>query len=276
MSQLSDKIGSFTTIPNSVIQLWPIIGVDGMALFMYLRYRTNSDTELAFPSYTTICTETKLTRRRIALAIRALEAAGVLERKRRFSGSTMYTLKLPLVQQVDSISPAPELPLVQGVHTNKIDLNKTKLTKENPSRKREVKPQPPKPTPPPKAEPKPRNPTFDAIAFVCGPKDPELLKSYVKENGGWIAKVASNGASHYPPEKIKEWYSPEGWWYTVRCKGLPDVPRPTPESIKKTVDLAAEWDKQRNFRPSVDQMRQAEAERNARAKSAQLHSRGMR
>lgn len=136
-SKLSDRIGAFTTIPNSIIKLWSHIGVDGMALFLYLRYRTNADTEIAFPAYTVIHAETCLTRRRIAAAIRALEKADILERKKRFGQSTLYTLKLPkpsstppgllaspVVQQVDSSSPAGGLSVVQGGHTNKIDSNK--------------------------------------------------------------------------------------------------------------------------------------------------------
>lgn len=131
MSKLSDKIGQFTTIPNSVIAMWPVIGLDAMALFLYLRYRTNSQSEIAFPSYDTIHSDTGLTRRRIAIAIRTLEKYGLVERKRRFSGSTIYTLKMPDFISKDAglmempISKDAGLPLVQGVHTNKTDINKT-------------------------------------------------------------------------------------------------------------------------------------------------------
>lgn len=133
MSKLIDRIGQFTTIPNSVIEMWPKIGIDAMALFLYLRYRTNSKSEMAFPSYTIIHADTGLTRRRIALAIRALESAGLVERKRRFSNSTLYTLKMPDAISNDAglmeapISKDAGLPLVQGVHTNQTDLIKTDL-----------------------------------------------------------------------------------------------------------------------------------------------------
>ena len=108
MSKLSDKIGSFTAFPNAVIKLWTKIGVDGIALFLYLRYRTNYETEVAFPSYDKIRADTGLTRRRIAKAIRSLEAVKVVERRRRFGNSTVYTLKLP-ESEVSSV--APELPI---------------------------------------------------------------------------------------------------------------------------------------------------------------------
>ena len=132
-SKLFDKIGQFTTIPNSVIAMWPTIGLDAMALFLYLRYRTNAQTGDAFPSFDTIRVDTGLTRRRIAIAARKLEKAGLLERKRRFSASTIYTLKMPDSISNDAglietpISNDAGLPLVQGMHTNQIDLNKNEL-----------------------------------------------------------------------------------------------------------------------------------------------------
>jgi biotin operon repressor len=138
-SKLYDEIGQFTAIPDSVIEMWPSIGVDAMALFVHLRYRTNKDSKAAFPSYSTISQETGLTRRRIALAIRSLESNGLIERQKRFGRSTVYTLKLPkpdsstdpglldetppVVQGVDQSSTDPGLSVVQGVHTNQIDLN---------------------------------------------------------------------------------------------------------------------------------------------------------
>jgi hypothetical protein len=135
MSKLVDRIGQFTTIPNSVIQLWPKIGVDAMCIFLYLRYRTNSQSEMAFPSYTTITSDTGMRRERIAKAMRSLESYGLVERKRRFSASTLYTLKLPdvispPVEPMEApISPPVELPLVRLSNTNQIDLNKIESDK---------------------------------------------------------------------------------------------------------------------------------------------------
>lgn len=129
-SKLLDKIGQFTTIPNSIIELWPAIGIDGMALFVYLRYRTNGQTGDAFPSYDRITSDTLLTRRRIAQAIRQLESAGLIERKRRFSASTIYTLKIPDSISTDAelieptISTHAGLPLVHHLHANQIENNK--------------------------------------------------------------------------------------------------------------------------------------------------------
>lgn len=151
--RLVDKIGHFITIPHSVMQMLAQIGPDAFTLFAYLRYRTNNETEVAFPGYDLIEKDTGLTRRRIAGAIRTLEAAGLLHRQRRFSASTIYTLLLPdvatrtistdgalmaemaqsngsapLVQQVHSISTAGALPLVQQVHAN---LDRSELDQAN-------------------------------------------------------------------------------------------------------------------------------------------------
>lgn len=157
MSKLIDKIGTFTTVPNIVIRLWPNIGVDGMALFLYLRYRTNGQTETAFPGYDTIQKDTKLSRDRIAKAIRSLEGVGVIERKKRFGSSTIYTTKLPdslelpesadaaisrtsrlmeqpsLVGHPDSISRTSRLPLVGHPDANKTESNKTEINKTLPA-----------------------------------------------------------------------------------------------------------------------------------------------
>ena len=128
--RLHDKIGDFVVIPVSVIKMWHEMGVDAVSLFVYLRYRTNGKTETAYPSYDTISKQTRLTRKRIAKAIHTLEKHKLLTRKRRFSGSTLYTLHYPSAISPtselmrDSISPTSELPLVPRMHANKIEINK--------------------------------------------------------------------------------------------------------------------------------------------------------
>src|SRR3990172_10417826 len=95
-AKLVDRIGQFTTIPNTVIKLWPTVGLDAFALFVCLRYHSDEHDE-SFPSYDTITQETSMTRRRIAKAIRVLEASGLLARKKRFGQSTVYVLKMPSI-----------------------------------------------------------------------------------------------------------------------------------------------------------------------------------
>jgi hypothetical protein len=112
--------------------------------------------------------------------------------------------------------------------------------------------------------PRKANPTFDAIAQVSGPKDPEQHSIWVKENSGWIARAANNGAKSYAPEKIVDWFSPGGWWFTVRCKGMAEVQMLTPQTIQKYVSMAADWEKSQ-ANPITD------AERKARARSEELY-----
>ncbi|MCC7208350.1 MAG: helix-turn-helix domain-containing protein [Anaerolineae bacterium] len=93
MSKLVDAIGQFATVPNTFIE-----GAKGMShtafrLFVTLRYYTNGKTGDSFPSYDTLQELTGMNRRTIAKAVRELEAGGWIERKRRFSQSTIYTIK---------------------------------------------------------------------------------------------------------------------------------------------------------------------------------------
>ncbi len=152
---------------------------------------------------------------------------------------------------VDEVTPTVDLitPTVDKNHM-RID-SKRESKKEKPVREK---------------TPRMMNPTFEAVAQVCGPEDEVLHSLWVKENAGWIAKVSNNGAKSFPSEKILEWFSPGGWWYSVRCKGM-DAPRPTPETITKNVALAAAWDKQQDS-PIT------ELERKARIRSAELFGGG--
>ncbi len=43
--------GQYITMPFSIIERWREIGLDGMSLWTYLRYRTNGQSGDAFPSY---------------------------------------------------------------------------------------------------------------------------------------------------------------------------------------------------------------------------------
>ena len=135
MSKLLDRIGQFTVIPNTVIRLIPAIGIDAFMLFVCLRYHSNEH-DVSFPAYPKITEETTLSRNRIAKAIRVLEANGLLIRKRRFSGSTIYTLIMPpishetglmddapLVPQQDDISHETGLSLVPQRDANQNSFN---------------------------------------------------------------------------------------------------------------------------------------------------------
>lgn len=133
--KLIDTIGQFTTIPNTVIRLWPILGMDAFALFVCLRYHSD-DNGVSFPAYSTITKETGLTRNKIARGIRVLEIHKLLTRQKRFSGSTIYTLTMPSISP-DAVlmdiasSPAAGLQLSRSRTTvvpNR-DTNQTHLTR---------------------------------------------------------------------------------------------------------------------------------------------------
>ena len=101
MSKLLDTIGQFVTIPHTVIRMMPQIGDEALSLFVYMRYRTNSISGDAFPSYETIKAETGLSYRKIARSIRKLETLELMTRKKRFGGSNEYTLTLPYPIPID-------------------------------------------------------------------------------------------------------------------------------------------------------------------------------
>ena len=48
--RLHDSIGNFTIIPNEIIKKTAKMGSHTLTLFVYLRYRTNQKTQVAFPS----------------------------------------------------------------------------------------------------------------------------------------------------------------------------------------------------------------------------------
>jgi hypothetical protein len=209
VSKLSDKIGAFVTIPNTLFKMMDVIGIDAFVLFCYLRYRTNGETGKAFPSYNTIQADTSLTRRRIAAAIRWLEQYDLVERRKRFGQSSHYILKIPnprkrlpteiapfpdpaLVQHMDCISPDAGLSLVQGVHTNKIEPNKIEKEYINSNS---------------------QYPMMVAIADACC-MDIQVNQGQI---GNEAKKLTSAG---YRPEQItKSYCGATSWWATKDWRG---------------------------------------------------------
>ena len=108
--KLIDTIGQFTAVPNAAIKSIAEIGPEAFTLFVYFRYRTNSESEVAFPSYDTIQRDTNFHRRTISRAIWTLVQAGMLERQKRFGRSTLYMVKIP-----PTVVPPLELTVVPTV-----------------------------------------------------------------------------------------------------------------------------------------------------------------
>jgi DNA-binding transcriptional regulator YhcF (GntR family) len=108
-SVLVSKLGSFTAVPNAFIECQNI-SHEAFRIFVVLLSYTNSTTKdsIAFPSYETIKTRTCVkSYSTIAKALRELESAGWIERKKRFGQSTIYTITAP--EQPDSSTSDVEL-----------------------------------------------------------------------------------------------------------------------------------------------------------------------
>ena len=131
-TSVTDEIGHFTTIPNYLIEILPIVGRDAYVLFGYLRYRTNRKLRTAFPGYDRIRSDTTLTFGRISAAIKSLEAAGFMERRKRFGDSTQYYLKVPSLAKASSPpsprglashqSSTPQRPVLRQVEASPLDV----------------------------------------------------------------------------------------------------------------------------------------------------------
>lgn len=147
-TKLTDEWGKFTALPNEFIEQAGPLSDHARWMFVLLRYHTNSATGTAFPSYEQIKAQTGWAYNTIAKAIRNLEEAGWLTRKKQFSGVTHYTLirrvqSLPLArteeksQSLLMTSPCQwqgqSLPLASTVlansKPNKTEITKTEITK---------------------------------------------------------------------------------------------------------------------------------------------------
>ncbi|TET81172.1 MAG: hypothetical protein E3J37_09680 [Anaerolineales bacterium] len=114
MSEFFDEWGFFTQMPECVIEMAAEIGSDAVYLFMYFRYRTNNERGCAFPKYETMCKDIGWGQHRIRNAIKKLEGAKLLERRKRYGKSTEYFLTKPphvavLDDETASIAVAAEL-----------------------------------------------------------------------------------------------------------------------------------------------------------------------
>lgn len=209
-----------------------------LSVFVSIGLHVN-DGGRAWPSINTLCSETGYSNKAVSEAIKTLKREGVIKAMRRKGSSTVY---LPVYFSYGKNSTPPLNYIVPPPKTTLVPPPKTTLKEEPEKKNQEAEGGADKPRKAGEPKPRKQNATFDAIAGVCAPTDEGLKKEYVSLNGGWIARIAANGVAKFAPEQIARWYGAGGWWYTVRCKGMDNPPRPTPESIKKTISLAAEWD----------------------------------
>src|SRR3990167_5236609 len=206
MTRLSDQIGGFVTIPNTVMRIIQAIGVDAFALFCYFRWRTNGESGVAFPSYDTIQAETGLPRKRVAQAIRTLIGADLLTRKKRYGQSNEYTIHLPMFQNASSAGGT--LSVVPQVHTNKTESNKT-----------DILPEPP-----------PAQPAVEGVRKLTPQQEmvgklAEVLRLDAAISGARLGKFASvllkNG---YTPADVEQVYGADGAWWERDWRGKQKQP----------------------------------------------------
>lgn len=94
-AKLFNEWGAFAVIPHEFIDASTAYSDQAFRLFVLLMRYTNGKTGEAFPSYTHLQSLTGWSTKTIAKAIRELEAAGWIVRKKQFSGPTHYTLVRP-------------------------------------------------------------------------------------------------------------------------------------------------------------------------------------
>ena len=132
-SLLQDDLGTFTIIPNQFLSQSGNFSDHAFRLFVLLRYHTDNQSEVAFPSYKRIQSLTGWSTKTVAKAVKELMAAGWLNRKRRFNDSNVYRLQKPAQDfprestvyfPSESTSTFPrKVPVLSEGKTNKTNIN---------------------------------------------------------------------------------------------------------------------------------------------------------
>jgi len=105
-SKLYNEWGAFAVIPHEFIDASTAYSDQAFRLFVLLMRYTNGKTGEAFPSYAHLQSLTGWSSKTIAKAIRELESAGWIVRKKQFSGPTHYTLVRPQIFPTERIEAA--------------------------------------------------------------------------------------------------------------------------------------------------------------------------
>jgi hypothetical protein len=94
---LISRWGKFTALPVKLVEMIPEIGEDAFTLACVLFYHVNHDRneEVSWPGYDRLGEMTGLRNQRISDALKKLEGAKLLVRRKRFGASTIYILTHP-------------------------------------------------------------------------------------------------------------------------------------------------------------------------------------
>jgi hypothetical protein len=233
--------GNFVVVPVTLLE--SSLSSSARLVWISLMSRVNhAESEACvYPGYEAIMARCGITgRTTIAKALDELEVAGWLKRAKRFSGSTLYTLTLPLVQKVDDSSPESErmplvqkmddsspesgLPLVQKVDPNKnqstrikeqeSDIPRASRADDSPAKRSRVKLS--------EAESARHKELFDGIADTC------VLDA--KLQGGIIAKAAKQlreADATANAQRLREFLE---WWKRNDFRGRQGKP-PSPFQV---------------------------------------------
>ena len=87
-----EQIGYFAMIPHSFIEDSKRMSFHSRWLYVALVYYRNSQSGVAFPSYTTIRKLTGMRRENISSSIKELEEKGWIEKVSRYSQSNLYKI----------------------------------------------------------------------------------------------------------------------------------------------------------------------------------------
>jgi len=113
-----DEIAQYIVVPKEIIDRWREIGANGVALYLYLIHWRDRNGGRASPAYADIRRDTGWSEGRISETLRILEGAGFLQRRKRWDGSTVYSLTRPVgrFESLESGSSAHERGFVYLVH----------------------------------------------------------------------------------------------------------------------------------------------------------------
>lgn len=114
----SEEWGKFTSVPNVFIENAADLSLCARWLFVILLHHRNQKTKVAFPSYDRLRLMLSCSNQTLSKAIKELEAAGWIERRKQFGKSTIYRPKtadqFSISQRTDSLKNRDQFSISQN------------------------------------------------------------------------------------------------------------------------------------------------------------------